>query len=343
MKKSVKILVVLFILAVMLGSIITVYINYREEKQKEAGQKIVEVKDYYKITRKNNRYTLQSNNSNFEGVKLSNIFYDNKYVYLYLEGEDVATLLKYNIKKDEVLVLFENSKEIYGGISKVGEYYKIGKYIYDKNFKRLKEYPTINNDEIIFNNLKYKLVKKDDGVVKVDLNTGDETELLKNEDDITYAPYLVSDDGKIIILKTQKNNETSLVYLNDDNLPLGLDVTTNSEGDKSYRLLSDDSYLLETISFENYNQYNVYDILNNRKIYTSQKKYSNFVFNDSKFMCTNENNDVIFGDYINGEERVLINKDNVKGEINNFISASDNYSVIVSFKDDNKSFYIFYL
>ena len=242
MNKKIKILILLFLLGIVCGSIVTVYKNYKKEKVRNGEDNGVVSKDKYKIIRKNNKYTLTSDSSSFDKKELSDVFYDDKNVFLYLEGENISTLLKYNVEKNKVKVLYEDSEQISGGIVDFGNYHIINNIVYDSNFKKVSDFIEVSDNELLFPNLKYKLVKTDTGIIKKSIDDDKEEEYIRNIDGITYDLYLISNDGKTVLLKRKSDEKIDLVYLDNEGEVNKVDIDFDTEND--YRLLTD-KYLLE--------------------------------------------------------------------------------------------------
>ena len=350
MRKVFKTLVCLFLLAVFLGAGISVYYNNKRQEKQRKEQKVVDVRNYYKIVRKNNKYIIKSDSSNFKEQKLSNIFYDDRNVYLYLEGGKTATLLKYNVEKNRVNVIFENNSEIKGEISRLGNYYKINNYLYDSNFNKVKEYPIISEGELLFPNLKYKLSKKDEGISKVNLETKEESLYIKNTSEEVYTPYIISNNGKTVIVKKVKDNHNSLCYVNDNGELNDIEVdgfdlkNVDDNLNTSYKLLSN-TYLLERLKEGNDILYNIYDLEINKKIYTTNKNYSNYMFGSDYVVYNDKDGSIIYQNFKTGEVKTIIkkDKDNEELSLTAFEMASDNYSITLMVDTDEKQFYIIYL
>ena len=87
----------------------------------------------------------------------------------------------------------------------------------------------------------------------------------------------------------------------------------------------------------------VYDVINNAKVYSSNKDYSNYVFFKTKYMCSDKDGNTIFGDFLTGEVRTILESKKKSVRVDKFMSSSDNYSVVVLLDDNKNTFYIFYL
>ena len=83
--------------------------------------------------------------------------------------------------------------------------------------------------------------------------------------------------------------------------------------------------------------------INNAKVYTSNKDYSNYVFFKTKYMCSDKDGNTIFGDFLTGEVRSILESKKKSVRVDKFMSSSDNYSVAVLLDDNKNTFYIFYL
>lgn len=149
-----------------------------------------------------------------------------------------------------------------------------------------------------------------------------------------YKPYLA--DGNTIILLGTSDDSEKLYFLNDNKANL-LDVNYNK--DNNYYLIDDGTYLVEADK----DSYFVYDVINNAKVYSSNKDYSNYVFFKTKYMCSDKDGNTIFGDFLTGEVRTILESKKKSVRVDKFMSSSDNYSVVVLLDDNKNTFYIFYL
>ena len=95
MKKSLKVLAILFFIAIVVGSVITVYLNNLKEEKKNKTLLSADVVNKYVVVRENNKYIIKDELNKIKNKQLKNIFYDDKNVYIYLDGEAGATILKY--------------------------------------------------------------------------------------------------------------------------------------------------------------------------------------------------------------------------------------------------------
>ena len=84
-------------------------------------------------------------------------------------------------------------------------------------------------------------------------------------------------------------------------------------------------------------------VIKNTKVYTSNKDYSNYVFFKTKYMCSDKNGNTIFGDFLTGEVRSILESKKKSVRVDKFMSSSDNFSVAVLFDHNKNTFYIFYL
>lgn len=99
MKKSLKVLAILFFIAIVVGSVITVYLNNLKEEKKNKTLLSADIVNKYVVVRENNKYIIKDELNKLKNKQLKNIFYDDKNVYMYLDGEAGATILRYNVEK----------------------------------------------------------------------------------------------------------------------------------------------------------------------------------------------------------------------------------------------------
>lgn len=334
MKKSLKVLVILFFIAIVVGSVITVYLNNLKEEKKNKTLLSADVVNKYVVVRENNKYIIKDELNKIKSKQLKNIFYDDKNVYIYLDGEAGATILKYNVEKNKTYTIYDDNKDLSGEISRRGKFYVINNSIYDLNFKKVGDYPQISENEIISTNLKYKLVKTENTIFKKMLGDDNTASLIDDTEKEKYKPYLA--DGNTIILLGTSDDSEKLYFLNDNKANL-LDVNYNK--DNNYYLIDDGTYLVEADK----DSYFVYDVINNAKVYSSNKDYSNYVFFKTKYMCSDKDGNTIFGDFLTGEVRTILESKKKSVRVDKFMSSSDNYSVVVLLDDNKNTFYIFYL
>ena len=346
MKKSLKLVVILFLMMIFVGAAVSVYKNYKEDKKKEEGLEVINV-DNYKVKRSGNQYTLIDKENRLKDKEITNIFYDNKNIYLYLKDENEASILKYNVDKNKVSVIMENNKDIKGDITKIGKNYKINNTLYDNNFKKVEQYPTVSDSELLYPDLKSKLVKKDDGVYKVDLTTNEEVKLVDNKEE-SYIPYLISNDGKTIIVKNIKDNINELYYVKDTDelekiVVKGYELKDDETVSSSYELL-DKEYLLEIITnSDDVKTYNVYNVTTKQKIYTSDKKCNNYVFLGTVVVYNDSEGNIVYKNYVTEESKILLNKEDKSLVPDKFRLSTDNYSIVLTVNQKERMFYIFYL
>lgn len=351
MKKRIKYAILLSALLGLIVIISSSMLKAKEKKEKELAfdRNKIDKKEIYSIKRVNNKYTIKS--ERLKNKKLSSIFYDDTNVYLYYDGEEKATLLKYNIEKGKVIILYEDSKELHGGMTKIGSHYKLGNKVFNSNFKKIKDYPDIKDNELIFPSLDKILYKTDTGISIRDLKSEEEKEIITNKDNEIYDIYSIKNDGKYILLSKTTDSKKEIIVLNSKykiiNSYLVEDLRNNEENkdkkeNKTYTLLDDVPYLLEETEDENKKNYKIYNANNKELIYKSSKnKYKNYIFNNTKFICNDEDDNIKLVDYVTKEEKILLNKN--KKIVKDFILASDNYSLIMHLLNDDFTFYIFYL
>lgn len=344
MKKRIKYLIMIIILFILIISLIDVFLEAKRKKDAQLAfeKDKIASKEVYKINRDNNKYTVKS--SKLQDKVLSNIFYDNVSVYLYYDNEEKATLLKYNVEDNKIVVIYEDSVEAHGGIKKIGNYYKIGNTIYNSKFKKLRDYPSLQENELLFPDLKRTLIKTDNGVAIKDLKTNEEKEVIKNEENITYSPYNIKSDGKYILLTKEEEDKKYIVVLNEENVVLNTFDINKEDLNKTFILLDDVPYLLEKDEQEDNLTYKIYNAKNLELTYKSSNSLTNYLFDDTKFICNDKNGNLKLMDYVTKEEKILLKKEKKDEPIaENFILASDGYSLLLTLKNKNNEFYIFYL
>lgn len=343
MKKRIKYLIMIIILFILIIGLIDVFLKAKKKKDAQLAfeKDKIASKEIYKIDRNNNKYTIKGRK--IENKTLTNIFYDNVSVYLYYDDNEKATLLKYNVESNKIVVIYEDSPEIHGGITKIGNYYKIGNTIYNSKFKKIRDYPIIGENELLFPDLKKVLIKTDNGVAIKDLKTNEEHEIIQNEEKIIYSPYNIKSDGKYILLNKEETKK-SLVILNEEYEIINTIDNNKDEETKEFSLLDDVPYLLEKNNNEEKITYKIYNAKTLEQIYKSSNNLKNYLFDDTKFICNDKSGNLKLIDYVTKEEKPLL-----KSEKNNefiakkFILASDGYSLLLTLQNKNNEFYIFYL
>ena len=83
MKKSLKVLAILFFIAIVVGSVITVYLNNLKEEKKNKTLLSADVVNKYVVVRENNKYIIKDELNRIKNKQLKNIFYDDKNVYIF--------------------------------------------------------------------------------------------------------------------------------------------------------------------------------------------------------------------------------------------------------------------
>ena len=344
MKKRIKYLIVVLFLFLFVCVTVDALFHAKEKKEKELAMekdKIDKNKDY-SITRVNNKYTVKSDK--LKDKKLVNIFYDDVNVYLYYDGDHCATLLKYNIEKKKVVILYENSEEIHGGFTKIGKYYRLGNHLFDKKFKKIREYPKIEEGEFIFPSLDKVLFQTDTGISLKDLKSGEEEDALTHTDGYTYSIYSIKSDGKYLLFVREKEDKKDLIVLSNDfkiinTFPMGEDVGKSID----YFLLDGVPYLLYKEEKDEKITYKIQDTKTKDIVYKSIKDYENYIFSNTKFVCNDKDGNIRLVDYITKEEKKLFIKEKKKVLVDEFILSSDDFSLVVRLKDSDFTFYIFYL
>lgn len=344
MKKFKIIILILVIAIVALGSV-NIFLDAKSNKEKE--QKLdknkIAKKDDYEIVRDNNKYTLKTNK--LDDKKLKNIFYDDKNVYLYYDGDMNATLLKYNIKSEKVVILYENDETIHNDFQKIGNYYKLGNKIFDSNFKQVMDYPSIDEGGFLLPNLENELISKDGNLVIRNIETGEENVAIEKKDNELYSPYSIKTDGKYILAKKSVDDKSNIVVLDHDYNIINILNKDKDTDNKSYALLDDVPYLLEAITKDDDLSYNIYNARDMNVVYQSvdNKSYSNYIFKNTKYVCNDKKGNIILADYISNEVRTLVNKGKKDIIPSGFLMSSDNFSLVMTLLNDDLSFYVFYL
>lgn len=343
MKKRIKYSIIIVILLVVTISLIDIFQKAKKKKEDQLAfeKDKIASKEIYRIKRDNNKYKVQS--SKLKDKTLQNIEYDNTSVYLYYDNNEKATLLKYNIEENKVVVIKEDSSSAHGGMQRIGVYYRIGNHIYNSKFKKIKDYPALEEQELLFPNLKETLKKTENGVVIRNLETNDEKEIIKNEEGKLYSPVHIKNDGKHFLLSREDENKKEIVVFDKEGKVLNTFDYDQDNQIKSFLLLDDVPYLLEISEKEEKKSYKIYNTQNMDLTYKSSKSLSNFLFNDTKLICNDQEGNLKLIDYVTKEEKILIQKKKKTPIANKFILASDRYSLLVTLQDQNNEFYIFYL
>ena len=331
MKKVLKILLLLFFLGIFVGSIFTVCINYKKQKVEEQKEKKSPKQIEYKITRKNNKYSVSNKEGKLLNKNITNIFYDGNIVYIKLADENNATLLKYNVRKEKTDVIYEENIEILGDIEEFGKNYIINGNIYNKDFNKIMD--KTNDNEKVFPNLKSKLLIYNDKIVKVKLETKEEEEIIKNDDKKTYEFISISNSSELILLKETTESRSTIAYYKDDKIKeLNIEYSPN----KIYKLLND-KYLLEKEEKEE-KLYKVYDIENDTLV-LKEKTNNTYLFDGTKYLYK-DNNNIYLKDYETQEEKII---ENINSDVEFFQTTKDNYTLLIKYKESDNIFYIYYL
>lgn len=341
MKKRIKYILIISFLLFLVFGIVNSYMNARdreleiERRDKEKEDK----RNSYIITRDNNLYTLKS--AMLVGKNLKNIFYDGVCVYMLYTDSLSGTLLKYSASEKETVVIFENNPLLKDGIIKIGNYYKIGDRLYDSNFEKSIDYPTVNEGEVLYPDLSKVYYNREDGVYERELDTNSETAIAINNDTSKYSLYKITDNG-YVLLNREENDKKYIDVLDKDSNTLS-EYETLKDKDESFDIIYD-KYLLKTTNSDSRTLYKIYDITNSSNIYTSSSDNDHLLFQNTKFVA-NKNGDIILNDYINSEERVLISHNTNKARWfpKTFILASDNYSLLLMLDNNDRKFYLIYL
>ena len=322
-------------MSIFLGAIITVVINNKKTTKKDPSDK-TEQSISYKITRKNNKYSISNTEGNLLNKNIENIFYDGKIAYICLSEEKNATILKYDVEKDKTSVIYENDETLVGGVRSFGKNYIINNYIYDKNFKKIEEYNYNETTEQLYPNLKSKLVKQDNKVLLKSLETDDSEKIIAVDDENKiYSLFLISDDSKSTILKEKKDDKTKLIYITDE-AKKELKIGYNEE--YNYRFLTS-TYLLEEKVKDDLYSYKIYDIKENKVIFSENSK-NKYLFYKTKVLYTDNESSLILKDYVTLEENSITYIDS---EVTSFVVPGDNYTLLLHYKELENVFYIYYL
>lgn len=343
-KKKFKNIAILLIFIIFICGCINIFIDAFKEKEEE--QKIdkdkIATKSDYLVVRDNNKYTLKT--SKLKDKKLSKLFYDDKNIYLYYDGKDDATLIKYNVKTSRVVILYENDSSIHNGFDKIGNYYRLGNKLFDDNFKEIGDFPPLLDGSLLLPDLKSSLVEQDGNLVIKDIDSDNYKVVLEKKEDEFYTPYFVRSDGEYILVLKSVNDKKYLVLLDKTyNIINNIDIT--DYGDDTYSLLDDVPYLLIKDVKDQDTEYRIINPRLMSLVYDSStdKDFSNFIFYNTKYVCMDKDNRVIFTDYVTKENRVLINGVKKGSVVNNFLMSSDNFSLVLTLSNDDMSFYVFYL
>lgn len=330
MKKIGKILVLLLLAGIFVGAGVTVFINHKKEEKEEKNNKN-EIN--YKITRKNNKYNISNSEGKLLNKTISNIFYNGKIVYIFLSDEENATLLKYELKTESVEVVYEENKELLGEIKRLGNNYIINNQIYDKNFKQVKEYNINENEEMLYPNLKNKVIKRDGKIIVVNLETEEENEVISDDENKQYELFKIFDNSEIIVLKRKENEKIKFSYIKDNKIN---ETNIEYKEGKEYSLLGN-KYILEKEQKDKINKYVIYDIEAETVLYN--KEIEEIRFYNTKLLYKKDGN-IVLKDFITQEENNIETTDK---EVEKFIVSKDNYTFLIKYKDANNVFYIYYL
>ena len=345
MKNRFKYFIIVSFLLLLTFVIVNIFLDARDKKLEQERlekDKIAKTTEY-QVKRENNKYKVVSDK--LEGKELNNIYYDSYNVYLYYTDESSATLLKYNVEDNKVVVLFENSNEILGGMSHFNKYFKLGNAIYNTKFEKISDYPSLSNGEYLFPNLNKILFTKEDGVYIKKIKTGEEELVIKNEENITYSAYSVKDDGKFYLVKKHDEDNDYILVFNKENKIINT-FNANSEENTTinYLLLDDVPYLLKTSKSNELISYKITNVNDKQETYKSSDEYKNYIFDNTKFICNDSDGNIRLIDYTTNENKILIKNDENKEKIvKYFVMAKDLYSLVISLDGSNKEFYIFYL
>lgn len=340
MKKRIKLLILVGIILIILVGVINAIAKAKERKEEEvAFEKDKIVKDEaYQIKRENNKYTIKG--EKLIDKELKGIEYDDTNVYLYYDNDKVATLLKYNIEEQKIVVLYEDNEKIHGGITKIGSYYQLGNEIVDNKFKKVMDELVLEENEFLFPNLKQTLRKTDTGVEIKTIETEEEKEVISNTESVTYAPYAIQNNGKyMLLLKTTEEKEEMVVADQKGKIINSFDQAQ----EKSYQLLDDVPYLLEKNQKDQETSYRIYDTKTKEIIYQTNSNSTNHLFDDTKLICTDKDGNIRLMDYVTKEEKVLLENVQEKLIPATFHLASDKYSLVMTLENKKNQFFIFYL
>ncbi len=345
MNKRIKYILIIVFCLLMVFTFINSYLNARDKEldiERKDRERIAS-KLNYSIRRENNLYTLTSKKLN--NKKLNDIFYYNNNVYLLYTDNTNGTLIKYIVAKNKVVVLFEEDSSLKDGVTRIGNSLKIGDKLYSLVSETFKDFPSLNDGEIIFPNLKKTLYMKDDGIYSRNIDDNREDVVILNNLNDKYSIYNIKEDGKYILLEKQSGDRKYISVLDSDyNVVDNYDATDTENSSISYNLLDGGSYLLKTIISEDKTTYKIIDITNNSIIFTSDKGKDSYIFQNTKFI-SNKDGDILLDDFVTNESRLLISKNDNKARWLpiRFIMANDNYSLLLTLDSNDRKFYIFYI
>lgn len=343
MKKRIKYILIISFLLLLVFCVINAYMNAKDRSlETEKRDKEREAKrGTYVIKRESNLYTLTSDK--LIGKTLKNSFYDGTAVYLLYTDNNSGTLLKYVVSTKEVIVIFENNPDLVGGIEKFYGYYKIGNKLYDANFEKFILEKDIGDGEYLLKGLNTSIYNKDDGIYTKNLDTNEEENILLNSDINKYSIYDVDhESGYVLIERESEGKKYILVY--DDKLNETGEFLIEDK-DKSFKLIDNGKYLLKKTKDSNLKDlYKIYDTSSTSNVYTSDADANNYLFMGTKFI-SNKDGNINLSDYLSGEERTLISKNNNKANWfpKEFTLADDSYSLFLRLDNNDRKFYLIYL
>lgn len=344
MKKKLKKVVLIIILIITIIGSINMIIeakNKKDEEQKIDANKTASREDY-EIIRVNNKYTLKTNKL---GEKiLKNIFYDDKNVYLYYADSSTASLFKYNINKEKLVVLYENNIDIYGKVEKIGNNYRLGQKLFSSNFKEISNYPDINGSSLLLSDLKNALFVTESGLILKNTKDGNENLIFENTETEKYQIYSETvEDDHILILKESEEKKHLIIL--DENYKIANTIEYKTDEHITYKILESGQYILEEKETDKKVFYNVYSVEDMNLVYSSieENEYTNFIFQNTKVICNDKKGNIVLFDYVSNEKRIIFNKQKEDLRVKKFVMASDNYSLIMTLDEKDTSFYLFYL
>lgn len=342
MKKRVKYIIIISFLLVLVFGIVNAYMNARDRKLEieRRDREKEDIANSYIIKRDNNLYTLKS--EKLLGKNLKNAFYDGVCVYMVYTDSNSGTLIKYNVSNREVVVIFENNPNLKDGVDKFGKYYKIGNKLYDSNLEKSIDYPNINDGENLYPDLTKTIYSRDDGIYEKKIENGEETAIALNSDNVKYSIYKIDNSGYILLNKNDDGKNYITVLNSDFN-----EVSEFEKDDKKSEEFDviDGKYILKTsTNNDNKTLYKIYDINTSSNIFTSDDSIDHLIFTGTKYVA-NKDGGIIMSDFLSGEERVLISKNNNKARWfpSRFILSDDSYSLLLTLDNNDRKFYIIYL
>ena len=327
-------LIVIFVIGI--GIIIDVYYQrYQKEKKQELEK--------YKIVKNIHKYSV--NSTKLDNMKLKNIFVIKNYIFLHYTGNG-GTLLRLDVENNKVKVLFENDNEKTSNVKRFGSYYVLNNKLYKTNGEELERDEIEGADfskEYLSFNLKYKLIRTDKGILRVDFEKESSLNVLLDKDGYYYYPEEISfDSSYYLVNRTKEKNKLDksdilIVRASDNKIINILEYKENI----TYDFLRANN-ILKTEIKDNYVKYSSLKL--DKSVITETKKYKDCLHDDDRLLCKDKKDNLVLFNPTTEEFKKLLSKKelNKEGLIDNFIMSDDEYSLIIHFKDKNE-FYLYYL